>query len=173
MLQPRPRQAQVQHAQATLPVWLHMKAKYFCCVLCSTCPCWVQLIAAMALSALHFSPARFLKVLGATATAQVSTCLRRPSSLPVLLPLLIPEFGRAAPNMNDCLHKHACMPLALHLLKPVMVCTPATSEQCAGVNGAAFLTQLTALQLTAIQSMCVFRVKCVGSHLALASHVLL
>ena len=64
------------------------------------------------------------------------------------------------------------MPLALHSLKAVMVRIPATSEQCAGVNGAAFLTQLTALQLTAIQSLCVFRVKCVGSHLALASHVL-
>lgn len=47
------------------------ESQNYCCVLCSTCPCWVQLIAAMALSALHSRPARLLKVLGATATAQV------------------------------------------------------------------------------------------------------
>ncbi len=47
------------------------KSQNYCCVLCSTWPCWVQLIAAMALSALRSSPARLLKVLGATATAQV------------------------------------------------------------------------------------------------------
>ena len=64
------------------------------------------------------------------------------------------------------------MPLALLSLKAVTVCIPATAEQCAGVNGADFLTQLTALQPTAIQYLCVFRVKCVGPHLALATHVL-
>ena len=67
-LQPRQAQATCTSHPTCLTAY---ESQNYCCVLCSTCPCWVQLIVAMALSALRSSPARLLKVLGPTATAQV------------------------------------------------------------------------------------------------------